>query len=68
VSIIPGGPSDTGRLVTALVAATTVLFLMCGRLPAPYNRLTRNAAVAVYGVTFLGVLVYVGLWLLGVGF
>ena len=56
------------QLLAVATGAATVLFLMCGRLPAPYNRLTRNAAVAVYGVTFFGVLVYVGLWLLGVGF
>jgi hypothetical protein len=69
VSIIPGGPTDggpvdPGRMLAALIAAATVLFLMCRQLRAPYNQLARNAAVAVYGVTLLGVVVYVALWLL----
>jgi len=68
MTIIPTNPVDTGRLVGALVMATTALYLFCGRLPAPYNRLARNAAVAIYGVALLGALAYAGLWLLGVGF
>ena len=68
MTIIPMGSGDTGRMLTALAAATTALFLLCGRLPAPYARWTRNAAVAVYGVTLAGVLVYLGLWAIGVKF
>jgi hypothetical protein len=73
MTIIPlaptnGGPIDAGRMVGALTLAATALFLMCGQLPAPYNRWARNAAVAVYGVTLAGVLIYVGLWWLGVEF
>jgi len=49
-------------------AGATALFLLCEQLPAPYNRWARNAAIGVYGATFLGVLVYVGLWLLRVEF
>ena len=68
MTIIPlptnGGPVDPGRMLAGLIAAATVLFLMCGRLRPPYNRWTRNAAVAIYGVTLLGVVVYVALWLL----
>jgi len=59
---------DPQRIIATLMTAATALFLMCGRLPAPYSRWTRNAAIAVYGVTFLGVLVYAGLWLLRVEF
>ena len=73
MTIIPIGANDgmsydMARLLGALVAATTALFLMCGRLPAPYGRLARNAAVALYGLTFLGVLIYLGLWSFGVEF
>jgi hypothetical protein len=67
MTIIPlltnAGPIDP-RMLAGLIAAATVLFLMCGRLRAPYNRWMRNAAVVVYGVTLLGVVVYVALWLL----
>jgi hypothetical protein len=73
MTIIPIGPGDggqidPGRMLGALVLAATALFLLCGRLPAPYSRLARIAAVAVYGAAFLGALVYAGLWLLRVGF
>jgi hypothetical protein len=68
MTIIPTGANDTGRVIATLVTAATALFLLCGQLPAPYNRWARNAAIGVYGATFLGVLVYVGLWLLRVEF
>jgi hypothetical protein len=68
MTIIPTGSADTGRLFAALVTATTALYLLCWRLPAPYNRLARNAALAIYGVALLGALVYAGAWLLGVEF
>jgi hypothetical protein len=68
VAIIPWGAGDTWRLIAALVTAATALFVLCGQLPAPYDRLARNAAIAVYGVTLLGVLVYIGLWSFGVEF
>jgi hypothetical protein len=68
MSIIPAGPVDMGQVFVALATAATALFLLCGRLPAPYNRWARNAAMAVYGITLLGVLVSIGLWLLRVEF
>jgi hypothetical protein len=43
-----------GQVFVALATAATALFLLCGRLPAPYNRWARNAAVAVYGITLWG--------------
>jgi hypothetical protein len=61
-------PIDMGPLVGAATAATAALYLMSGRLPAPYNRMARRGAVAVYGVALLGVLVYIGLWILRVEF
>jgi hypothetical protein len=68
MTIFPTQPIDTGRLISALVLATTALYLLCGRLRAPYNRLARNAALAIYGIALAGALIYAGLWLLGVGF
>ena len=46
---IPIESGDIGQILAVLVTTATVLFLMCGRLRAPYNRWTRNAAVAVIG-------------------
>jgi len=68
MTIIPMRPGGMGQAVATLTAAATALFLLCGRLPAPYNRWTRNAALAIYGLTVVGVLVYLGLWSFGVEF
>jgi hypothetical protein len=65
LDLTDGGPIDMGRLIGALAAAATALFLMCGRMPAPYGRWARNTAVAVYGAALVGVLIYLGLWLFG---
>jgi len=62
---------DPQRTITGLILAATVLFLMAGApgMPGGTFRLwARRATVAVYAAICLGVLVYVGLWLLRVQF
>jgi hypothetical protein len=62
---------DRNQLIAALVLAATVLFLMSGApgMPGGSFRLwARRAAITIYGAAFLGVVVYVALWLCGDGF
>jgi hypothetical protein len=59
---------DREQAVGALIAAATALFLMSVAPGFRYRRVARIGAVAVYGVVVAGVIVWVVLWLLGVGF
>jgi hypothetical protein len=68
MTIIPMGSGNVGPLIGALIATAAALFVLCQRLPAPYGWYARKAAIAVYGVTLAGVLIYIGLWLLRVEF
>ncbi len=53
-------------MITALVLAATALFLMTMAPGFRWRRQARVAALAVYGATLLGVLVYIALWLCGI--
>ncbi|HWB49342.1 MAG TPA: hypothetical protein VG651_09550 [Stellaceae bacterium] len=57
---------DAQRLIAALLAAATALFLMSGAPGFRYRRQMRIAAVAVYGALLAAILVWVALWLVGV--
>jgi hypothetical protein len=57
---------DLDQMIAALVLAATVLFLMTMAPGFRWRRQARIAALAVYGATFLGVVVYVVLWACGV--
>ena len=61
-------PFDARRAVSALILLATALFLLSGQMPGRAARVARQAAVAVYGMLVVGVLVAIGLWLAGVGF
>jgi hypothetical protein len=58
---------DREQLAGALITAATALFLMSVAPGFRYRRVTRIAALATYGVVLAGVVVWVVLWLLGVG-
>jgi hypothetical protein len=57
---------DLDQMIAALVLAATVLFLMTMAPGFRWRRQARAAALAVYGATFLGVVVYAVLWACGV--
>jgi hypothetical protein len=57
---------DRNQLISAAVVAATVLFLMSGAPGFRGRRVARNAAIAIYGATFLGVAIYVVLWACGI--
>jgi hypothetical protein len=59
---------DRQRLIGALVTAATVLFLIAVAPGFPYRRAARVAALTLYGIVLAGVIVWVVMWLLGVGF
>jgi len=59
---------DREQLIGGLVTLATVLFLMAVAPRFRYRRAARIAALAIYGVVFTGVLVWVALWLAGVNF
>lgn len=54
------------QTISALVLATTALFLMTMAPGFRWRRQARVAAVALYAATFLGAAVYVALWLAGI--
>jgi len=62
------GNLDFGRLVAALALVTAALFVLSGQVSWRFARHVRRAAVAVFGAVFIAVLIYCGLWLLGVTF
>ena len=57
---------DRQRLIGALITVATALFLMAVSPRFPYRRAVRVAAIVIYGAVFLGVVVWVVLWLLGI--
>ena len=59
---------DMEKTISALVLATTALFLLSGQLPGRFAALARRAAVVLFAVVFAGALIYGGLWLAGVRF
>lgn len=58
---------DLNRTISALVLAATVLFLMTVAPGFRWRRQARVAALAIYGATLVGILVYIALWLSGIG-
>jgi hypothetical protein len=59
-------PFDTQQLIAAAALAATALFVASVGPGFPFRRATRIAAVALYGATFVAVLVYVALWSFGI--
>lgn len=57
---------NRNQMISALILAATALFLMTGMPGFRWRRPVRIAAVAIYGATFVGVVVYVVLWLCGI--
>ena len=57
---------DRNQLIGVFLLAATALFLMSGQPWMRYRRAARVGAITVYGTGLLGVLVWVGLWLLGI--
>jgi hypothetical protein len=56
---------DRQQIVAALVAGATVLFLASGASWFRYRRPARIAALAVYAVALVAVLIWIGMWLTG---
>jgi hypothetical protein len=59
---------DREQVAGALVTLATALFLMAVAPRFPYRHAARIAAVIIYGAAFIGVVVWVVLWLCGVRF
>ncbi len=59
---------DRQRLIGALFTTATALFLMAVAPRFPYRRTARVAALTLYGILLAGVIVWVVMWSLGVGF
>jgi hypothetical protein len=59
---------DRQRLIGALIALATVLFLVAIAPGMRYRREARRAAIAIYAATAAAVLVWAVLWLLGLRF
>jgi hypothetical protein len=57
---------DFNRTISALVLAATALFLMTMAPGFPWRRQARVAALAIYGATIFGVIVYIVLWSCGI--
>ena len=57
---------DRNQAVAALVLTVTALFLMSNAPGFRYRRAARNAAVVAFAAVFLGVVIYVTLWALGI--
>ena len=58
---------DLNRMISALVLVATALFLMTMAPRFRWRRQARVAALAIYGATLAGILVYIALWLSGLG-
>jgi hypothetical protein len=58
---------DLNRMISALVLVATALFLMTMAPRFRWRRQARVAALAIYGATLVGILVYIALWLSGLG-
>jgi hypothetical protein len=58
---------DLNRMISALVLVATALFLMTMAPRFRWRRQARLAALAIYGATLVGILVYIALWLSGLG-
>lgn len=57
---------DAQRVIAAVLLAATALFLMSQWPGGRHRRAAMIAAIAIYGVLVAGVVVYVGLWAVGV--
>jgi len=57
---------DRTQMISATVLVATALFVMSVGPGFRYRRATRIAAVALYGATFVAVLIYVALWSIGI--
>ena len=57
---------NPNQTISALVLVATALFLMTMAPWFPWRRQARIAALAIYGATLLGVVVYIALWLCGI--
>ena len=62
------GNLDFGRIVAALAMVTAALFVLSGQVSWRFAHHVRRAAITVFGAVFIAVLIYCGLWLLGVAF
>ena len=60
-----GGGFDRPRMMAALIALVTTLFLISVAPGFPYRRAARRIAVAAYAVALVVVLAWVALWLAG---
>jgi hypothetical protein len=59
---------DREQVLGVLITLATALFLMAIAPRFPYRRAARIAAVVFYGAAFVGVVIWVVLWLCGVKF
>lgn len=57
---------DLNRMISALVLVATALFLMAMAPRFRWRRQARAAALAIYGATLVGILIYIALWLSGI--